>query len=130
MKLDKVREEAGDLFVSFEKVGKKALHSLEKQFPGLPDDYLEFLGEIGFGSAKNVLMIYEGPTPPRDIFGDDDPELRDILLFGDDFSGTCFGFDIKSGWEVVAVNADRSVDPIAKSFGKFIKKKAKRISKY
>ena len=68
------------------------LDSLRSDFPGLPDAYLQHMARVGWGSLPNGRMLYSGPVHPADIFGES-LEDSQLLLFGDDTCGYCFGFD-------------------------------------
>ena len=66
---------------------------IAKAFPRLPDDYLRFLRESGWGEAPSGFMIYSGPIPAREVYGEDIANDR-YLLLGDDLSGYCLAFDL------------------------------------
>jgi hypothetical protein len=58
---------------------------------------------------------------PRDIYGDVPRGLERVVLFGDDMSGYCAGFDIAT-WKVVEVDPTNMVaEPVAESFEAFIR---------
>jgi hypothetical protein len=97
------------------------------EYPGIPEDYLCFLTEIGHGTVglgnKCLLAVYSGPISPQSIFGEADARgLSHIALFGDDFSGNPYGFDTKAGWCVVCVNhEDLSVRQETLTFQEFFR---------
>jgi hypothetical protein len=68
---------------------------LVHQHPDLPSDYLEYLRTEGWGKAVNGHMIYEGPIPPEDIYGDSYQGPK-VVLLGDDYQGYCFGYDFNA----------------------------------
>jgi len=74
----------------------------------LPDDYLGFLETIGFGNLEE-LQLYGGPVLPNSIYPQPKSDLSDILLFGDDFQGYCFGFDTSQKCALVDVDPQGSV---------------------
>lgn len=76
---------------------------LRERYPGLPEEYLDFLCEVGSGDIKE-LQIYSGPTSAYGIYPCVDETLSHILLFGDDFQGHCFGFDVEKNYQVVEVD--------------------------
>jgi hypothetical protein len=76
---------------------------LRKQFDGLPDDYLLFLSEVGYGEIGG-LSFYSGPVPPEDIYGNVPKALASVVHFADDMQGYCFGFDTASSFRVVEVD--------------------------
>ncbi len=69
---------------------------LLKDYPGLPSDYVDYLGTTGWGQAASGRMVYEGPIPPEDIYGEG-YEGPDVVLLGDDYHGYCLGYDFTSG---------------------------------
>ncbi|MCS6180354.1 SMI1/KNR4 family protein [Shewanella baltica] len=100
-----------------ERASEDKISKLKLDIPNLPDDYLEFIKTIGFGNLSDI-QLYGEPVPPRYIYGDR-LGLESIVLFGDDFQGYCFGFDINDGCRVVEVSpkgeVDKSVEPSFKS---------------
>ncbi len=74
----------------------EVVSELRRQFPGLREDYFNYLMFVGWGETEAGPMIYEGPTTPEEIYGPRD-ELADILLLGDDFQGYCFGYNSITG---------------------------------
>ena len=99
---------------------------LSRTYPGLPDDYTEFLREIGFGSFGNSgYSIYDGLVLPDEVFDPTTAEdLGDPLIFGDDFQGYNGAFLPQEGWTVVEIDsATLTVTPVAKSFEEFVRRK-------
>ena len=101
-------------------VSPDAIAALRVEYPGIPEDYLGFLGQIGAGSfLSSSYAIYDGPIEPDEIFGlRDDSWPPDLIAFGDNFSGDLGVFLPSSGWAVAELwHDDRS---IAKSGGSFL----------
>jgi len=74
---------------------------LRRRYPELPQEYFEFLQEVGHGNLGN-LVIYAQPMQPLVVYGPArSPMLSGIVLFGDDMQGFCYGFDLKDGHVVV-----------------------------
>src|ERR1043166_3338798 len=70
-----------------------AVARIRQTFPGIPEDYLAYLGEIGPGSARECrYMIYEAPRW-CDEFSWFESHGRKLLVFGDSFSGDLFALD-------------------------------------
>lgn len=93
--------------------------------PSMPEDYADFLLEVGFGAVKKPdLMLYSGLVRPGDLFSPEDAStLSALRLFGDDFQGYSFGFDTAGGWSVVEVDSsDMSLQTVATSFEEFIRR--------
>jgi hypothetical protein len=82
-------------------------HQIEKirsDFPGIPEDYLAFLKECGYGEV--VVFLYSGPIKANEIF--DYEELKEVdpieyekleqtWLIGDYGMGDAFGYWIQNG---------------------------------
>ena len=100
---------------------------LRKQFPGIPEDYLVYLREVGWGSFRECrFMVYSEPDTPDAILGKGafdwlKPSTR-VLCFGDNFSGDLVGFLPDEEWAVVELWHDSSaVNRVEKPFGKYIR---------
>ncbi|MBU2708935.1 hypothetical protein KCM76_23270 [Zooshikella marina] len=65
-----------------------------RDFPGLPEEYLALLKEIGYGSYGQMgFSIYGGPIDPDEIFDSETAkELEGYVLVGDDYSGWMIGY--------------------------------------
>jgi hypothetical protein len=104
-------------------VSASKLALLRELYPEAPEDYLDFLSELGFGLlGAGAYMIYEGLLTPDEIY---DPETADalgnILLFGDDLQGYCAGFYPEADWAVFEVEpTDMSVNMVGKTFEEFV----------
>lgn len=84
-------------------VSAKDAEALKTEFIGIPIEYTDFLEKVGYGEVGNI-RIYEAPTSPGDIFPKPRGDLSGIVLFGDDFQGYCFGFDITKDFLLVEVD--------------------------
>jgi|GEM_PF-1144088 len=76
---------------------------LKCSFRGLPEEYVHFLGTIGFGNFE-VIQLYSGPVTPSSVYPRPKQNLSHIILFGDDFQGYCFGFDMEQHFALVEVD--------------------------
>ncbi|ENM5919835.1 SMI1/KNR4 family protein [Vibrio metoecus] len=72
------------------------LKKLKSLFAGLPDEYLSFLKNIGYGSFDGcAFSIYGGPLEPDEIFEPETAsELTNYIFIGDDFSGWMLAYDM------------------------------------
>ncbi len=115
-----------DNLISLE-VGK--ISRIRAGHEGVPEDYLAFLWEIGFGELGDAAyMLYDGPIKPEEIYGRLTPGLAKILLFGDDFQGFNAGFRV-TDWAVVEIDsADTEVIEVAADFQTFIRYKIGELS--
>ncbi len=69
-----------------------SIDALTTTWPDLPADYLAYLRKVGAGPTANGRMIYGGPIPSHEIYGEDvDP--KGLVLLGDDLAGYCLGYD-------------------------------------
>jgi hypothetical protein len=88
-----------------EPVPEPELVAIRRQHPEVPEHYLEFLREVGYGSLGGMFMIYSGPVAADELF---DPQtaagLEGILFFGDNFAGWVVGFDTHRDWRLVGVD--------------------------
>lgn len=83
------------------------VEALRSEFPGLPEEYLAFLVDFGYG-VHGRIHFYSGPVPPGDIY-ESEEGLEDLLLFGDDGQGYCYGFETR-GFQVVEVSPEGEAD--------------------
>lgn len=94
---------------------------IRARYPGLPDDYLDFLVEVGSGDLGE-FQLYSGPVPAPEMYPSGTGALAEVLLVGDDFQGYCFGFDRASGFRLVEVSPCGEVDATVESaFGTFVR---------
>jgi hypothetical protein len=108
------------LLASLEKVSPAKIRRFRKEHPGIQEDYLAFLQNVGFGSIGDCqLALYSGPISPSDVY---DPvtahEVGDVVLFGDDFQGYCSGFDARG--RVVEVDPRGETRVVAPTFTRFL----------
>ncbi|WP_166240227.1 SMI1/KNR4 family protein [Paenibacillus turpanensis] len=103
----------------------------EAAINGVPQDYIDFLTEVGCGSVLNSYFhFYGGLVEATEIFdhlmdGEEHEELEDVLLFGDNGSGDGIGFLTTDGWRIVEIWHDDnlSIQPREeKSFEEFVLK--------
>jgi hypothetical protein len=82
------------------------LAAIRKQYPDVPEHYLELLRHVGWGSLGGNFMLYGGPIEPGEIFDTRTAaDLTGIVFFGDNFSGDMYGFDTRDGWRLVLVDS-------------------------
>ena len=77
------------------KLTEAQIADLVKEYADLPADYVAYLRTVGWGEAASGRMVYEGPIPPEDVYGDG-YEGPEIVLLGDDYQGYCLGYDFAS----------------------------------
>ena len=104
-----------------------AAMKLEREFPGLPRDYIDYLIDVGSGAFRECqYAVYDGFIDPGDIFDAETAASfgKRILCFGDNFSGDPADFLPEEDWRVVELRHDSldSHDP-EQTFGEFIRDK-------
>ena len=101
----------------------EALARLQREAPGAPAGYIDFLTHVGFGPiGDDSFMLYNGLLPPDEMYGQTPPGLEAVQLFGDDFSGYASGFDTANGWRIVEIDPTNfSKDVVGEDFAAFIR---------
>ena len=103
---------------------ESAIVSMRMEYPQIPEDYLDYLRQIGWGAlGDNSYMIYSGLLSADEIYDSDASKtLSQVLFFGDDLQGYCAGFDVSGGGQIVEVDpTGMSIHEIEKSFESFIR---------
>lgn len=107
-----------------ERVAPPELDLIRRRHPDVPDHYLAFLQEVGWGSLCGTFMLYSGLVEPGEIF---DPqtaaELDGLIFFGDNFAGWVVGFDTRRDWQLVGFDNSYHAAPEpeqARSIGEFV----------
>lgn len=79
------------------------IKAIKIKFPKVPESYLDYLGNIGFGSIKNsAMMIYDDLMDLSDLGIECTFNIpKHIKFFGDNFSGDFVGFDFSRDCEIV-----------------------------
>ena len=108
-------------------VSAQVVVSLRRRFPGIPDEYIAYLREVGWGSFRECqFMVYSDPGTPDEILGEGvfywlSKKTR-VLCFGDNFSGDLSGFLPDKKWAVVELWHDsREIYRVKKPFGEYIR---------
>ena len=101
----------------------KSIEALRHEYPGLPEDYLDFLGEVGWGSlGDGFYMLYNRPITASEVYGAESASLLEgLLLVGDDFSGCNAGFLVQESGCVIEVEpVHRQVERSGQSFDQYV----------
>ncbi|WP_454674023.1 hypothetical protein [Achromobacter pestifer] len=95
------------------------LEGIREAWPGIPEDYLQFLYEKGAGlmdDGFHFVFLRVPLNAESDVFNDDliyvHGAMGKVCVFGHDQSGLTFGFDTGSNWRLVQVDEYREVVPI------------------
>lgn len=85
------------------KLGEGQVEKLKSRYPSIEAKYFEFLGEVGHGDLGEI-QFYNQPTSGDSIYGQNVERLKQVLIFGDDMQGYCFGFDSLNQFRVVEID--------------------------
>ena len=101
------------------------ISKLRSTFPGIPEDYLDYLAEIGWGSFRECqYTVFSGLIDPIEIFDSETAASleRRVLCFGVSFSGDPGGFLPDENWELVEIlHETLEICHTQKSFHAFIR---------
>ncbi|AXI03679.1 SMI1/KNR4 family protein [Aquirhabdus parva] len=111
-----------------ESVSNFKLARIKSTHIGIPQDYISFLEEVGYGEVgESTYMLYDGLLEPSEVYGESFL-LSNILLFGDDLQGFNTGFDVTT-WQVVEIDPTNIVvNVVAPCFDVFIRRKIDEAS--
>jgi hypothetical protein len=107
------------------KLSSEEVDEIKHMFPAIPEEYFDFMRDIGWGNFSNNLMLYSAPVTPDEIYGDDYPDvISRILIFGDDFNGRCFGWDTSNKFSIGEIDPiEFSFELVNSNFKEFVLKK-------
>lgn len=101
------------------------LQAIRTKYPGVPDDYLDYLAEVGQGAFRECqYAVYGGFTRPDEVFDAESAASlgKRVLCFGDNFSGDLGGFLPDEDWKVVEIWHDSmTIYETNQSFEAFIR---------
>jgi hypothetical protein len=107
----------------------RQVDKLRRQFPGVPEDFLAYLREVGAGAFRECqFTVYGFLGTPDEILGEGvlyrrDPSIR-VLCFGDNFSGDMSGFLPEKRWVISEVwHDDGTLYRVKKPFDKYIRER-------
>lgn len=99
------------------KVSEGQLAELRSRYPSVESEYFQFLGEVGYGDLGDI-QFYNQPTSGDSIYGQNVERLKEVLIFGDDMQGYCFGFDSLNQYRVVEIDPRGNI--ISSGEGSFV----------
>jgi len=101
------------------------LQEIRTQYSGVPDDYIDYLAEVGCGAFRECqYAVYSGFIEPSDIFDAEGVGSlgKRVLCFGDNFTGDPGGFLPDEGWRVVEIlHESMEIHDTGELFGAFIR---------
>jgi hypothetical protein len=107
-----------------ERLSKNEIEEIRSAYPGIPQEYLDWLSDNGWGEHESGYMIYSSPTYSSEILGSEFPEsIKNILMVGDDMAGYSIGFiGNNSNWKFVGIDScGWEIETISESFGGYLK---------
>lgn len=97
----------------------EAIEEIRRECPHAPKAYFAFLREVGWGDIGD-MMIYSGLVPSEEFHADISPLGSEIMVFGDNWQFSQFGFDMKNNGRLVEITPEGEVEPIDDDFATFI----------
>lgn len=88
------------------RLSEKTIRNIRNHYEGVPEDYLDYLREIGWGNiGDGCYVVYNMLMEPDFIYGEPiEDDLKEVLFFGDNFSETNSGFFPPDNWAIVEVD--------------------------
>lgn len=109
------------------KFNPEEINRLREEYRDLPDEYSDYLLQVGSGSLNRCrYIIYGDLLKPSNIFNIEDIERLEnhILLFGDDFTGNPAGFLVTKDWRIAEIlHENLTLNEVNLSFGQFIRQR-------
>lgn len=81
----------------------------------IPDDYIEFMKNFGFGEIDAALYINDGPTKYSKICGKETPSNKNLYVFAGDSSELLYAFDVSENFSIIEISAESDEVEIIKS---------------
>lgn len=90
-----------------EKLSAPEIKAMKEEHGPLPEEYIAWLSEQGWGEQESGIMLYSGPLHASEIFGVQYPSaLEGVLLIGDDMAGYSIGYRSSDhGWQFVGFDS-------------------------
>ena len=82
---------------------EKDVEALTQAYPGIPQDYLAYMREIGFGSVReSQYFVHEGLSwcDEEPLFNWFKTNGRRLLVFGSNSMGDLWAFDVDNKYQV------------------------------
>jgi hypothetical protein len=130
-KYTNISNQFGALLAECRKQDSNSIANLVKDHEYLPQDFIEFLQQIGWGEiGSSQLMIYSGPLRADEIYdAETSKKLAGFEFFADDMAGGGYAFK-KDGDSSVYVYepGEEAPDRLYESFYEFIHEFLRNIS--
>ena len=105
-------------------VTAEKLIKLKENYPQIPEEYLLYLSNVGWGDFRQCgYMIYSGPITLDSIgLSEAYPLKEKVIFFGDNFSGDMAGFNLDNNYSVVVLgHASGDLHETGLSFRQFMR---------
>jgi hypothetical protein len=117
-------EDPNDPSYGRDKIDRARLSGLLNEFPGLPQEYLAYLEEVGSGSVRECQYAIHEPEwcHEEPLFSWFECGNRKLVVFGHNFCGDLFAFDADNGYCIVELlHESMRVWPVEASFREFVR---------
>lgn len=104
---------------SLKSVAPENIAALRDRYPSVPEEYFTFLRELGWGNIGG-MMIYSSLVKPSSLYESITPPSSKVVLFGDDFQGAAYGFDLDDNGHLVEITPEGEVWKLEADFSSFI----------
>lgn len=85
-------------------INHQEIEEIREKFIGIPEDYLDWLSNEGWGEHGSGYMFYSRPSYAKEIFGTGIPNsILSTVLIADDMAGFSIGFD--ANWRFVGIDS-------------------------
>lgn len=109
-------------------LSSREVKKLEREFPGVPPAFLDYLREVGAGSFRECqFTVYGSLSTPEELYDSEamacKATKKRVLCFGDDYSESTSCFLPGSKWAIVEVTHSGSLYEVKKKFPEYIRDK-------
>ena len=108
-----------------EKLNDDEIKIIKAQYKNIPDEYLDYLKYIGWGSFLDCqFLVYGGLMTSSELdIKTEDEKNNELIFFGDNFSGDLTGFNLRKDNKVIEWLHDYDeIYETELTFGEYIRK--------
>lgn len=120
-------DKKGGLLDDLKPLSQVEIESISKKWPGIPDQYIQFLrerGSDGMEEGFHFVFFKEPLDAGKDIFKDDLVNKHgtkgSVCVLGHDQTGLTFGFDACDNWRILEIDEYRESIPLELNFLQFV----------
>ncbi len=102
-------------------VSRSTIDAIRRRYPGIPEDYLRYLSEVGAGEM-GVFIVEDRPMTIEEVYGVDSVREigRQLTIVGRYVTGETIGFDPNDNWALFVVGELMDVEATGLSFREFL----------